>query len=213
MLDFVPCFRFNRVGNVGRMSMEPTFTGGMVTFKKHTPVQRIESNLGLRRLVITIVVVLPGRGVMRTTSLVPLLMLLVCGTLLVIATSCERGESATGAAPNFADITNIVFKQFESFPGQKTNFTVSASNEIAHLVATINLRKKQPCACGHSQEVVFQKPSGEIRVSFCDHCFDVLDSRNPESYELLRMYRMPKDFYAEYVKLARTQPNWDVPVQ
>jgi len=147
---------------------------------------------------------------MKAVRFTPFLLSLGCGTVLALATACKQADSTFTGAPDFTDTTNIVFKQRQFFPDQKTNFMISASNEIVHLVSTIQLRRKDPCLCGHSQEVIFQKASGDIRVSFCDHCFDVLDSKNPDSYALLRMYKMPKEFYAEYVRLSRSEANWDI---
>jgi len=111
----------------------------------------------------------------------------------------------------FSGVTNIVFTG-RGAENQRTQMEVTEVNEVAHMVSLIHLQRKDHCACAHSYEAIFQKPSGEIRVSFCTHCFDVLDSTNPQSYEGARLYRMPKEFYAEFRRLAQTQiPDWNVP--
>jgi hypothetical protein len=115
-------------------------------------------------------------------------------------------------ASAFQAATNIVF--VERGPDRSDRaFRVSDKNEVERLLAEIRLQRKEPCPCGHIYEAVFQTPSGEIRVSFCDHCFDVLTAKDPESYQGARLYRTPKRFYAEFQQLAKSKAYepWTAP--
>ena len=104
-----------------------------------------------------------------------------------------------------ADVTNITFIQVGS-GGTNTTLSVVDTNEVRLLLSEIEIQNKEPCACAHMNLAVFQKPGGEIRVSFCDHCFDVLaDTNAPTGHA--RFYKMPKRFYSGYFKLVRAQTN------
>ncbi len=83
--------------------------------------------------------------------------------------------------------------------------TISDSNTVHLLVSAIRLQQKEPCLCGHTLQATFQTASGDIFVSFCDHCFDI--QKTSDSYEGVRLYRMPRDFYATFYRLAKTQTN------
>ncbi len=115
--------------------------------------------------------------------------------------------------PNaFAGTTNVVFVQRE-YQQKEMTFRISESNEVQRLLAAIRLENKQLCNCSHSFEAIFQKPSGEVRVSFCNHCFDVLSAQNRQSYKGRRFYKMPMAFYEEFREFARTRASekWEIP--
>lgn len=127
----------------------------------------------------------------------------LAATVVVSVGVVSCGPSAEDAS-GFQGTTNIVFVERGDDQLDKA-FRVSDTNAVVRLIETISLRRKEPCACGHTYEAVFQKPSGEMRVSFCDHCFDVLTATDPESYQGARLYRMPDAFYAEFQRLAKTR--------
>ena len=132
------------------------------------------------------------------------------GVILSIASRMVVGPSFEDTTA-LSSVTNIIFTG-RGPENQRRQMEVTEAKQVAHLVSLIRLQRKDPCACGHSFEAVFQRPAGEIRVSFCSHCFDVLDSTNPSSYEGARLYRMPPEFYAEFRRLAQTQaPDWNIP--
>jgi hypothetical protein len=112
----------------------------------------------------------------------------------------------------FVGVTNLVFTG-RTEQDQRLQMNVADPGELTRIVSLIRLQEKGACLCLHSYEAVFQKPSGEIRASFCSHCFDVLDPRHPNSDEGTRYYRMPKEFYAEFQRLAQAQTTgkWNVP--
>jgi len=51
------------------------------------------------------------------------------------------------------------------------------------------LKKKEPCACFHSNFAVILSPSGRMLISFCDHCFNISNGMERGGYH------MPPTFY------------------
>lgn len=118
-------------------------------------------------------------------------------------------------ASAFAGTTNIVFTEHLGADKPDKYIHVSDPEEVRRLVSIVRLVKKRPCACGHMLSADFQTPDANIRVSFCSHCFDVLDPGAPKShsYQGAKLYHMQRDFYAQlqaYVK-QRTNENWHLP--
>ncbi len=146
----------------------------------------------------------------------PLLVCVACGALLGVTSSCKPTGATAQDSAAFAGVTNIAFtEQVPALPPvgsnqQKKHFSVSASDEVARLLSSIHLQPKDPCECGHVYEATFQKPSGPIHVSFCGHCFDVLDGNSGDSYAGARFYKMPKGFYEEFRRIAQTKEKWHV---
>jgi hypothetical protein len=114
----------------------------------------------------------------------------------------------------FQNTTNIVFKFFDGVEKDKSGqeitkwkkFSVSDPEQIKKLISAIKLESGQKLSDEHSYDVTFQKPSGEIFVGFCPKCFQYVDSHQPYRY---RHFAMPKEFYAEFRKLAQ-QRGWKV---
>lgn len=115
------------------------------------------------------------------------------GWILLGCDGCGRHVSV----PAFESVTNIVFTEKL---GLDTNdlrhITVTDTNEIRRLISFTQVTVKQPCACSHLCEALIQGPSGNIQVSFCDHCFDIVGG------EFAGDYHMPRSFYQEFRKLA-----------
>jgi len=61
---------------------------------------------------------------------------------------------------------------------------------IKQFLDAMDLERKKPCSCLHMSEVTFQTKTRSIRVSICDHCFDVRHRHG------CTHYKMPKEFYA-----------------
>ena len=84
--------------------------------------------------------------------------------------------------------------------GQSTNdwrhFTVGDTREIRRLIPFTKVKTKDPCGCEHIYEALIQSRSGDIRVSFCDHCFDIVGG------QFAGYYHMPSVFYDEFQRLA-----------
>jgi hypothetical protein len=100
------------------------------------------------------------------------------------------------AEARFRSVTNIVFKEvIASDTNHLRSFGVNDQKSVERLLSTIRLAGTQPCYCDHTLEVVFEGPSGSVRVSFCDHCFKLKDEHGG-------YYAMPREFYEEFKKLA-----------
>lgn len=121
---------------------------------------------------------------------------------LVTCTGCTRTSSAVVSVAVFSSITNIIFTEVT---GPESNawkhVTVGDTNDLRRIISFTQLTTKQPCACAHLHEALFQGPSDDIRVSFCDHCFDVVSGTFAGDYE------MPKGFYAEFRKLVQRKSS------
>jgi hypothetical protein len=127
----------------------------------------------------------------------------------------------------FANTTNVVFtvklRPLLPIEGRTNEFTspsnapdedvpliVSDPAAVRRLVAAVRLRRKAECQCGpHQFRADFQTPGGQIRVSFCSHCFDVLDPAAPtdKPWKGSRQYKLPPDFYAEFRSHVEQQTN------
>ena len=84
---------------------------------------------------------------------------------------------------------------------------VTNSAEVRRFISTIRLERKEPCWCLHVHRATFQTPTEQIEVSFCAHCFDVVEHGGT------RDYRMPDLFFAELLKeiKAQGQAGWLLP--
>lgn len=128
-------------------------------------------------------------------------------SVLIAFTGCRREKTVSVSAAGFANATNIVFtERYGSDSNEWKHLAVSDTHELRQLVSFTQLRTKRYCACAHLQEALFQSSSGEVRVSFCNHCFDVKSGQSPGGYA------MPKEFYAEFCRLVQqtTNSGWHV---
>jgi hypothetical protein len=131
------------------------------------------------------------------------------GLLLLVSKSFQHAKAR--AEPPFEDTTafagtrEIRFSQRNTGIAPDQEMIISDSNTLNRLLAAVRLQRKEPCLCAHLLEANFQTASGNIFVSFCDHCFDIQKTRG--SYEEVRLYRMPKDFYTMFCNLAQAQTN------
>jgi hypothetical protein len=108
-------------------------------------------------------------------------------------------ESPPVDAQLLMNTTNITFTAWgENLHG----FALEDRKSVQRLLSTIHLERKERCLCAHRLGAIFKGPSGQVEISFCDHCFNVVDGNHS------RYYKMPKAFYAEFYAQARaeTQP-------
>jgi len=161
---------------------------------------------------------------MNTRGTLPVGILLLAGVLLCGAIPSLAGENAKRGGERqttvsndrsaFHGVTNIVFRFLTGVERDKSGqditkrkkFSVSNPEQIKKLISAIKLESGQKLSDEHSYDVTFQKPSGEIFVGFCPKCFQVVDSQQPYRY---RHFAMPKEFYAEFRKLAQRR-GWKV---
>ena len=138
---------------------------------------------------------------MRNKSIIfgSLLILTATGIMAILWTPKSAGRL-------LKNTTSITFTE-QGWNKPDKSFTVTDQAEVQRILDTIHLRSKDPCLCDHLYEAVFKKTRGEVRVSFCDHCFDVLVSQTGVSSEEATHYKMPKEFYTEFLRLARSQTN------
>lgn len=86
------------------------------------------------------------------------------------------------------------------------HFTVSNPTKIQQLLDTLQLRGKDPCACGpHYFEATFHKAEGPVRVSFCNHCFDLYTSPTNGAPSECLNYHVPPRFFAVFRELVTAE--------
>lgn len=143
---------------------------------------------------------------MRSSSVVIGILLLLAATAVLIFLRAPRS-----AGRLIGDTTSITFRE-RGFEQLEKSFAVTDQADVQRIVGSIRLRRKDPCPCAHLHEATFQKPEGNVRVSFCDRCFDVLAGQTSASHEGATLYEMPKEFYAEFRRLvhSRTNEEWHV---
>ena len=129
----------------------------------------------------------------------------LCIPFIITAVGCHRAAPPLADTVVFASVTNVVFtERVDANPNNARHFAVSDSNELRRLTTFAELNPKRPCKCIHLHEALFHSPAGNLRASFCDHCFDLISSNRVDELE------MPKEFYAEFQKLAeqRSKDGW-----
>ena len=99
--------------------------------------------------------------------------------LVAVLTSVVRGNE------DFKGVKEVRLGRGDPANPKSTSVVIADPAKIAQLVATIKLEKKPPCACDHIEWATFVKDKSEIKVSLCDHCFDI--GRDT--------YTMPDEFY------------------
>jgi len=151
-------------------------------------------------------------------------------TFAVLGVASALTACTSGVVPSkddhaaFAQATSITFIQDDSgrFPmaavegivdptaanaPKQLKLVVSNSAEVHRFISAIRLDRKEPCWCLHVHRATFQTPTKPIEVSFCPHCFDVVEDG------AAREYRMPEPFLKELSKeiKAQGQAGWRLP--
>jgi hypothetical protein len=161
---------------------------------------------------------------MRSPKITPLLFIAIVAMTVTLCLILPLPEDASA----FAGTTNVVFTArvkplvpvggktdvFTSSPPdapwEDSRLTVSDPAAVQRLVAAVRLRRKDPRQCGpHTYQADFQTTNGHVRVSFCNHGFDVMDPRasNERPWEGARHFQMPKDFYEQFRSYVEQQTN------
>ena len=115
--------------------------------------------------------------------------------------------------PSLAGVTNIVFtyRGNEDKPGVEEHFSVAAPEEVRRLVSLLRIvgtfGNAEPM-CAHCFGARFQKPSGTVEISFHNHCLALWDA---SATRMKGIWPIPKGFYTEFYKLARTRTTWRIP--
>lgn len=114
-----------------------------------------------------------------------LLAVLLLAVIAGVVTSSKRESlPSPGDRDQFAGTRSIVLT------GERLQKTVvSTEDQVAALVAAISLEPKEACACKHRAQAIFKTDDAEIRVSLCDHCFNIVGG------EETKYYKMNKPFY------------------
>ena len=148
---------------------------------------------------------------MNPAKIIAFLVILAGSISFIFWLTLPLAENASA----FAGTTNIVFKARQhprpgEPPPEELQLTAGNAAAVQHLVTAIRLEPKPVCKCGiHTYQADFQTTTGLVSVSFCRHCFDVVDPRAPEGkpWEGSRDYRMPKDFYKQFRWCVEQQTN------
>jgi hypothetical protein len=135
------------------------------------------------------------------------LALAVAGLVTAKGLVGAHASSSDGAAV-FATATSITLVQDRiGEAGKEIRLSVTNSTDVRRLTAAIRLEKKDPCWCLHLHHATFEAPTKSIEVSFCGHCFDVVEAKGVGNY------KMPKGFYSELRKQIseHSKEQWLLP--
>jgi hypothetical protein len=134
-----------------------------------------------------------------------IVVLVMAGSILVAA--AEDKSPSPGLEASIKAATNIVFRQWAVGPkGTKAQeFTVTDAAQVRRLTSVVRLGAEPESSCEFLQQAWFQSPSGIVIVQFNEHYFVVAEPPSPKGYSQ-HTYRMPKEFYAQFCKLAKEQP-------
>lgn len=109
--------------------------------------------------------------------------------------AAENRDSDVARAKALADAKEIIAQadrielQHDCEPTPKQTAVITDPAEIANTLGTIRYVSKDPCECLHRDFAVFSAGDRSVKVSLCDHCFDVNTGRH------LFLFKMPPEFY------------------
>ena len=109
----------------------------------------------------------------------------------------------------FTNASQVTLLQKAIDEGERDKtITITNAAEIHRIVGAIRLEYKPSCWCLHQHEITFKTPTGQIQVSFCDHCFDVVAEGKPTLY-----YKMPPEFMPQVQKILKEHggSDWYLP--
>jgi len=78
---------------------------------------------------------------------------------------------------------------------------VADADELGRITNSIRFGEEMSNKCEFLLQADFQGPSGTISTQFNNHYFVVVESPRPIGYKD-RTYLIPKEFYAQFLKLA-----------
>jgi hypothetical protein len=123
---------------------------------------------------------------------------------IVTAVACQPAAAWAAEAPKdagaeFTGIKEVRLTHGDLGSPKARTVVITDKAKIDQLVATIKLEKKTPCACDHIDWAIFvkDKDKSQIKVSLCDHCFDVGNET----------YVMPPEFYKLYTAYMKEAPK------
>jgi hypothetical protein len=155
---------------------------------------------------------------MNAKSTVAMVFVSTIASLVLVAEAEEKTvPQSPNAEASIRAATNIVFRKINVLETNKVTglasrgwkeFTVSDPSEVRHLASSVHLGVERDNQYEFVYQVAFQGPAGSIEVQLSKNDFVVVESPNPNAYKD-HTYPMPKEFYAEFRKLAREQ-HWEV---
>lgn len=100
---------------------------------------------------------------------------------------------------NSSKIEIIFFQKYSMNKIDHPAETLEITDEdaIRKFASLVKLVPKKPCECAHHQGIVFWKDGVSLRVTICDHCFDIGTTR------WVRNYQMPPPLYETFLQLAK----------
>jgi len=130
---------------------------------------------------------------------------IVIGAVLAASASDKPNVPPVEHAAALQETTNIVFTRFVYEKDHQNRFVISDPKAVGKLISSMRLKPGVALRDEHSYGATFQGSSGETSVSLCPRCFTI----HGQDSSRIRTYEMPKDFYAEFRRLAR-QHGWKV---
>lgn len=115
--------------------------------------------------------------------------------------ACQAGLGCGGGDPRaqLAQATAVTLGIDLEDPPREMR--ISDPDQVARFLDFGELASKAPCRCAHFEYVVFHAPEADVRVSICDHCFDVWQGDDVACYE------MPPGFYERFRETIGPLPD------
>lgn len=140
----------------------------------------------------------------------------MAGVLIGVSACSERGADRPAAdrpaevqnhplqewqAPDFekflvaADSVEVVVQRL--YPDSSGSYepdvlVLKDKKSIEHLTSGVELRSKERCKCSHTSHLIFRRGEESIKISYCEHCFDVVVH---EGNYPIKYFHMPKSLY------------------
>lgn len=94
----------------------------------------------------------------------------------------------------------------ESNRSRQPDHTITGNAEVTTFLADVVLEPKGPCQCAHSRSMVFTSGTKTLTVSFCGHCFDVIDTGNVlQKTDRVMLLRMPTNLWNRIEGIAKEE--------
>ena len=127
-------------------------------------------------------------------------------TLLIIIgalVSCKKTHGGNGSVDEdiFDDVIEIKFVIVHTCYGEgEKEVIIKDNDEIERIIGTIELVPKSACKCKHPRKAFFLKQDEEIKVTICDHCFDVEKDGKWITHKALKEFNQEHIYKNERVK-------------
>jgi hypothetical protein len=138
--------------------------------------------------------------------LIAVLGLSIAGAVDIVSAAGQPAVPSAGAKLSFQGVTNIVFSTWiygdKPDKGYWKRFSVADPGELLLLLPAGQVEPTHADEMHHRYAADFQSATGTIHASFDRGSFEIHNIPGLQASES-RYYKMPKEFFAEFKKLAQ----------